>query len=55
MNTNKNLVTNKDLREELIGKVEVLDKVGTLLLLDELDMATVEMVAEYYGGYEIGC
>lgn len=49
MNTNKNLVTNKDLREELIGKVEVLDKVGTLLLLDELDMATVEMVAEYYG------
>lgn len=49
MNTNANLVTNKDLREELIGKVEVLDKVGTLLLLDELDMATVEMVAEYYG------
>lgn len=49
MNTNTNLVTNKDLREELIGKVEVLDKVGTLLLLDELDMATVEMVAEYYG------
>jgi len=26
----------------------VLDKVGTLLLLDELDMATVEMVAKYY-------
>lgn len=49
MNTNTNLVTNKELREELIGKVEVLDKVGTLLLLDELDMATVEMVAEYYG------
>jgi len=49
MNTNTNLVTNKNLREELIGKVEVLDKVGTLLLLDELDMATVEMVAEYYG------
>lgn len=49
MNTNKNLVTNKDLREELIDKVEVLDKVGTLLLLNELDMATVEMVAEYYG------
>lgn len=49
MKTNANLVTNKDLREELIGKVEVLDKVGTLLLLDELDMATVEMVAEYYG------
>lgn len=49
MNANKNLVTNKDLREELIDKVEVLDKVGTLLLLNELDMATVEMVAEYYG------
>lgn len=48
MNENTNLVTNKDLREELIGKVEVLDKVGTLLLLDELDMATVEMVAKYY-------
>lgn len=27
----------------------IYDKVGTLLLLDELDMATVEMVAEYYG------
>lgn len=48
MKTNANLVTNKDLREELIGKVEVLEKVGNLLLLDELDMATVDMVADYY-------
>lgn len=44
-----NLTENKELRQELIGKVEVLDKVGNLLLLDELDMATTEMVADYYG------
>ncbi len=49
MNKNTNLVENKELREELIGRVEVLDRVGELLLLDELNMATTEMVANYYG------
>lgn len=48
MNKNTNLVENKELREELIGRVEVLDRVGNLLLLDELEMATVDMVANYY-------
>lgn len=48
MNKNTNLVENKELREELIGRVEVLDRVGELLLLDELDVATTEMVAKYY-------
>jgi len=47
-NMDANLTENKNLREELIGKVEVLEKVGNLLLLDELDMATVDMVADYY-------
>lgn len=49
MSKNTNLVENKELREELIGRVEVLDRVGNLLLLDELEMATTEMVASYYG------
>lgn len=44
-----NLVENKELREEFVGRTEVLDRVGNLLLLDELEMATTEMVASYYG------
>ena len=45
---NINLVENKELREELIGRIEVLDQIGELLLLDELEVATVQMVADYY-------
>ena len=45
----KDLVENKELREELIGKVEVLDTVENLLLLDESEMVTADMVASYYG------
>lgn len=42
------LLENKDLREKYMEKVEVLDKVKELLLFDELKMATVQMVADYY-------
>ena len=48
MSKNTNLVENKELREELIGRVEVLDRVGELLLLEDMDVATMEMVATYY-------
>ena len=43
------LLENEELREQLIGRIEVLDTVGDLLLLDTLEMATVEQVAKYYG------
>ena len=42
------LLENEELREQLIGRIEVLDTVGDLLLLDTLEMATVEQVAKYY-------
>lgn len=43
------LLENEELREQFIGRIEVLDTVGDLLLLDTLEMATVEQVAKYYG------
>lgn len=42
------LIENKDKREELISKVEVLDKVKELILLPNTEFASVEMVAKYY-------
>ena len=42
------LLENEELREQLIGRIEVLDTVGDLLLLDTLEMATVEQVAKYF-------
>lgn len=42
------LIENKKLREEMIDRVDVLEKVKELLLLEELEMATTEMVADYY-------
>lgn len=38
----------KELRERTIDRIDVLDKVGTLLLLPNTEYATTEMVAEYY-------
>lgn len=43
------LLQNKELREENLGRVEVLDQVKKLLLLGDTEFATTEMVAEYYG------
>ena len=43
------LLENKEMRDNLVERLDVLDKVGSLLLLDELQMATTEQVAKYYG------
>lgn len=43
------LLENKEMRDNLVERLDVLDKVGSLLLLDELQMATTEQVANYYG------
>lgn len=43
------LMENKEMRDSLVERLDVLDKVGSLLLLDELQMATTEQVAKYYG------
>ena len=42
------LLENKEMRETYMERLDVLDQVGNLLLLDELGMATTEMVANYY-------
>lgn len=43
------LLENKELRNENLGRIEVLDQVKELLLLGDTEFATTEMVAEYYG------
>ena len=43
------LVEKRELREEFIGRMEVLDKVGDLILLPSAEFATTEQVATYYG------
>ena len=48
MSNEKELLEKKDLREEVISRTEVLDKVGELLLLPNTEYATTEQVAEYY-------
>lgn len=42
------LIENKDLRERHMERIDILEKVGNLLLLNELEMATTEMVAKFY-------
>lgn len=42
------LVENKELREQMISKVEVLDKVKKIITLPNTDFMTTEQVAEYY-------
>ena len=39
----------RELREEFIGRMDVLDKVGDLILLPSTEFATTEQVATYYG------
>lgn len=43
------LVEEKGLRDSVVGRTEVLDRVGELLLLPNTDFATTEQVAIYYG------
>ncbi len=47
------LVENKELRERNIGKVEVLAKVGGLLMLPGDMWATTKQVANFYGVSEV--
>lgn len=44
----KDLMNDKLAREEVIGRVEVLEKVKQLILLPNTEYATTRMVAEYY-------
>lgn len=46
--TELNIVEDKSLREQVAGRVDVLDKVKDLFLLPELEMMTTQQVANYY-------
>ena len=46
---NMETILTKKQREENIGKIEVLDKVGKLLSLGKTEFSTVKQIAEYYG------
>ena len=48
MRNEEELLGNKDLREQLKNKVEVLNKVKGLILLPNSDVATTEQVSTYY-------
>lgn len=48
MNRENELLENKQKREEVIDRVEVLEQVGELLLLSNTEYATKEMVSKYY-------
>lgn len=49
MKRENQLLENKKMREEVVGRIEVLEQVGELLLLPNTDFATKEMVSQYYG------
>jgi len=46
--TDDGILDNKAIRENLISKTEVLDKVKGLILLSNIDYCTPKMVAEYF-------
>lgn len=48
MQNELNLVENKELREEVIGRIDVLDRVVGLVLLPNTEYATTKMVASFY-------
>lgn len=45
---NKDLVENRELREEVISRIEVLEQVKNVLTLSVTDFLTVKLAAEYY-------
>ena len=49
MKNEMELVENKELRIEKLGRIEVLDRVGSLLLLPNSDVATTKQLSEFYG------
>jgi hypothetical protein len=48
INIAENIIEDFNEREELIARIDVLDKVGNILLLPKTEMATIKQVAEYY-------
>lgn len=42
------LIENKALREQCVGRVEVLDRVKKLLLIPEMEVVTMKQIADYY-------
>lgn len=46
--TSESMVDNYDLRNELIARTEVLDKVKKLLLIPDMNCMTIRQVADYY-------
>lgn len=48
MRNNDEMLMNEQQRKELMNKVDVLDKVGNLLLLGNSGFATTQQVADYY-------
>lgn len=46
--TEINLIEQKELREQMVGRIEVLDKVKSLFLMPKLDMLSTQQVADYY-------
>ena len=44
MKRENQLLENKKMREEVVGRIEVLEQVGELLLLPNTEFATKEMV-----------
>lgn len=44
----ENLLNNKEMREQCIGRLEILDRVGDLLLLSNTEFATMEQISIYY-------
>ena len=48
LKTENEILESKELREELLSRVEVLDKVKTLFLLPKLEMMTTKQVGEFY-------
>lgn len=47
--TENEILESKALRDEIAGRVEVLDKVKKLFLMPRLEMMTVQQAADYYG------
>lgn len=46
--TNTELLEKKDLREQLIGRVDILGKIKALFLIPEMEVMTIKQVAEYF-------
>lgn len=46
--TEEDLLNNEEVREQLIKRVDVLDKVKSLLMLSNTEFATISQVAKYY-------